>query len=139
MGHLYAPNICFAWLKLVLWSRIAYFAVMNLNVTFSPAVNAQCQSNMASMKQILRSCQWKNQIYFNWSGSFTCQKIYFAWLKLALWSRIACFPALNLEHFCRQLTLNASQTWLQSTDHCAHVPENVIQILIEMRRLNVQK
>jgi len=29
-------------------------------VTFSPAVNAQCQSNMASMKQVLRSCPWKH-------------------------------------------------------------------------------
>jgi len=29
-------------------------------VTFSPAVNAQCQSNIVSIKQILRSCPWKN-------------------------------------------------------------------------------
>jgi len=29
-------------------------------VTLSPGVNAQCQSNMASMKQILRSCPWKH-------------------------------------------------------------------------------
>jgi len=29
-------------------------------VTFSPVVNAQCQSNMTSMRQILRSCPWKN-------------------------------------------------------------------------------
>jgi len=28
-------------------------------VTFSLEVNAQCQSNMASIKQMLRSCPWK--------------------------------------------------------------------------------
>jgi len=29
-------------------------------VTFSPVANAQCQSNMVSTRQILRSCPWKN-------------------------------------------------------------------------------
>jgi len=77
-GSFVCPKTSFAWLKLVFWSRIAYFAAMNLIVTFSPAVNAQCQSNMASMRRILRSCPWKNRIHFNWKGSFTCQKIYFA-------------------------------------------------------------
>jgi len=33
---------------------------MNLIVIFSPAVNAQCQSNRRSMRQILRSYPWKN-------------------------------------------------------------------------------
>jgi len=38
---------------------------MNLIVTFSPEVNPHCQSNIASMKQILRSCPWENYQYFN--------------------------------------------------------------------------
>jgi len=59
-GSFICPKTSFAWLKLALWSRIAYFAAMNLIVTFSPAVNAQCQSNMASMRRILHSCPWKN-------------------------------------------------------------------------------
>ena len=56
------------------------------HVTFSPAVNVQCQPNMPSIKQSLRSCPWKEQIYFNWNGLFTCQKKYIAWFKPALWS-----------------------------------------------------
>ena len=62
-------------------------------------------------------------------GYFTCPKKCFAWLKLALWSRIACFEALNLWHFRRQSTLNANQTWLQSTDHWAHIRGKIVQIV----------
>jgi len=70
-------------------------------VTFSPAVNAQCQSNIVSIKQILRSYPWKNYKNFNWNGLFIWPKIHFAWLKLALWSRKTCIAALNLWHFRR--------------------------------------
>jgi len=35
--------------------------------------------------------------------------------------------------------LNVSQTWLQSTDHCAHIREKIKNILIEMGYLHVQK
>jgi len=45
---------------------------MNLIVTFSPVVSAKCQLNMASVKQLLRSCPWKNYKNFNWNGLFTC-------------------------------------------------------------------
>jgi len=48
------------------------------------------------MRQILRSYPWKNYKNFNWNRSFICPKKYFPWLKLALWSRIAGFAALNL-------------------------------------------
>jgi len=48
------------------------------------------------------------------------QKI-FSLIKLALWSRIAYFTAMNLWHFRRLSTLNASQTWLQSTEYCPHI------------------
>jgi len=51
-------------------------------LSFSPVVNAQCQSNMASIKQIgwLRSYPWKIYSYFNRNESFIHPKIYFAWL-----------------------------------------------------------
>jgi len=65
-------------------------------VTFS---NSQCQSNRRSMRQILHSCPWKNQIYFNWNGLFTCPKIYFVWLKLALSSRKSSNTALKFDLF----------------------------------------
>ena len=99
-------------------------------VTFSPVVNAQCQSNMASIKRILRSYPWKNYKNFNWSGLFICPKLHFAWLKLALWSRIAYFTAMNLWHFRRWWTLNVSQTWLQWDKYCAHVRRKIEYILI---------
>jgi len=59
-GLFECPKIYFAWLKPAFWSRIAYFTAINLIVTFSSVVNAQCQSNIASMKQILHSYPWKN-------------------------------------------------------------------------------
>jgi len=108
-------------------------------VTFSLAVNAQCQSNMASMKQILLSCPWKHWIYFNWNGLFTYPKNYFAWLKPALRSRIAYFTAMNLWHFRRQSTLNVSQTWLQWNKYWSHVRGNNEYILTEMSYLHTQK
>jgi len=73
---------------------------MNLIVTFSPVVSAQCQSNMGSMKQILRSYPWKNYKNCNWNGLFTCLKIYFAWLKLALWSRRLLIQRWTFWRFC---------------------------------------
>ena len=54
---------------------------------------------MASIKRILRSYPWKNYKNFNWNELFVCPKVHFAWLKLALWSRIACFAPLNLSFF----------------------------------------
>jgi len=44
-----------------------------------------------------------------------------------------------MEHFYRQLKLNASQTWLQSNKYCAHVRGKIINILTEMGYLYVQK
>ena len=108
-------------------------------LTFSTAVNAQCQSNMASMKHVLHSCPWKHQIYCNWNGLFTCPKKYFAWLKLALRSRIAYFTAMNFWPFRQQSTLNASQTWLQWNTFCTHVRGNIKYILTEMGYLHTQK
>jgi len=35
--------------------------------------------------------------------------------------------------------LNASQTWLQLTDHCAHIPGKIINILTEMGHSYVRK
>ena len=46
-------------------------------VTFSPVVNTQCQSNMASMRQILRSCPWKIKYILTEMGYLYAQK-YFA-------------------------------------------------------------
>jgi len=43
-------------------------------VTFSPTVNAQCQSNMASIKQILRSCLWKINDILTQMGRLHVQK-----------------------------------------------------------------
>jgi len=59
-------------------------------LTFSLAVNSQCHSNIVSIKQnsqLLRSYPRKIYWYFNRNESFMCPKIYFAWLKLTLWSR----------------------------------------------------
>ena len=138
-GSFICPKIHSPWLKLALWSRIAYFTAMNLIVTFSPVVNAQCQSNMTSMRQILRSYPWKNYKNLNWNRSFICPKKYFAWLKLALWSRIACFAALNLWHFRRLSTLNASQPWLQSNEYCAQIRGKIIKISTEIGHLYAPK
>ena len=108
-------------------------------VTFSPVVNAQCQSNIVSIKQILRSYPWKNHKNFNWNGLFICPTIHFAWLKLALWSRIAYFAAMNLWHFRRQSTLNVSQTQFHSNKYCAHIRGKTKYILTEMGYLHAQK
>ena len=58
-----------------------------------------------------------------------CPKMHFAWLKLALWSQIAYFTAMNLWHFRRQSTFNVSQTWLQWDKYCAHVHGKIKYIL----------
>ena len=57
-GHLYAPkNVCLIKTSALISNSLFYSDEL---MTFSPAVNAQCQSNMASMRQILRSYPWKN-------------------------------------------------------------------------------
>jgi len=120
------PKIYFAWLKLTLWSRKACFCNDDL-LTFSLAVNAQCQSNMASMKQILRSCPWKNYDC-NLNGSFKRQKyILLAW-NLRFYTENLPYN-FELWIFCLQSALDASQTWLQSTKYCAHVCWKIIKIL----------
>jgi len=47
--------------------------------------------------------------------------------------------ALNVLTFCWQSTLNASQTWLQSTHHYTHVRGKIINILTETGRLYAPK
>ena len=90
-------------------------------------------------KRILRSYPWKNYKNFNWNRSLIRHQKYFAWLKLALWSRIACFAALNLWHFRRLSTLNVSQAWFQWDKYCAHVRGKIKYILTEMGYLYAQK
>ena len=63
MGYLHAQKI-FCLIKTCALILNSLFCRVEL-VTFSPAVSAQCQSNMASMKQILRSYPWKNYKNFN--------------------------------------------------------------------------
>jgi len=97
MGHLYAQNK-FCLIKTCdLISKSLFYS--DELVAFSPVTNAQCQSNMRSMRKILPSCPWKNLIYFNWNGLFTCPKIYFVWLKLALSSRKSPNTSLNFDLF----------------------------------------
>jgi len=59
---------------------------------------------MASIKQILHSCPWKNEQYHNSDGPFTCPKIYFAWLKLALFTL---WRPLGFGDFQKKKRLNA--------------------------------
>jgi len=78
---------------------------------------------MASIKQILRSYPWKNYKNFNWNRSFIWPTLHFAWFEVALWSRKTPSTVVNFWLFCRQSTLIAGQTWLQSNEHCAHIRE----------------
>ena len=56
---IYMPQKIFCLIKTcALISKNLYCSVEL--VTFSPVVNAQCQSNIVSIKQILRSYPWKN-------------------------------------------------------------------------------
>ena len=104
-------------------------------VTFSPAVNAQCQSNMASMKQILRSYQWKNYKNFDWNGLFTCLKIYFAWWKLALWSRRLLIQRWTFDFSAgSQRSILVKHGFNQSTHHYTHIHGKIINILTETGR-----
>jgi len=58
MGYLHAPKNIFLIKTCALISNSLFYS--DELVTFSPVDNAQCQSNMALMRQILRSCPWKN-------------------------------------------------------------------------------
>jgi len=137
-GLFICPKIYFAWLKLALWSRMLLIQRWNFLTFFLP-VNTRCWSNVASINWTLHSYPWKKYSYFNWNGLFVCPKIYFAWLKLALWSWIAYFTALNFWPFRRQSTLNVSQTWLRWDKSCPHVRGKLINILTQMGRLYVRK
>jgi len=83
---------------------------------------------MASIKRILRSYPWKNYKNFNWNRSFIWPTLHFAWFKLALWSRKIPNTVLNFWRFRRQSMLNASQTWLQSNEYCAHIHWKIMKI-----------
>ena len=69
-------------------------------VTYTPAVNTQCQSNMASQwDKYCAHVRGKIKYIFNWNGLFTCPKIYLVWLKLAFSSRKYPNTALNFDVF----------------------------------------
>ena len=130
MGYLYAKKMFCLIKTCALISNSLFYSDELL--TFSAAVNAQCRSNTVSIKQILRSHPWKNYRYFNSDGSFTCPKIYFAWLELALLNWKSPDTALKFWPSRRQSALDASQTWLQSTDNCAHIRTQIFNVLTEM-------
>jgi len=62
---------------------ISLFSSVEL-VTFSPAVNTQCQSNMTSSNRSLSSYPWKIYSDCNLNGSFPYPTLLFAWLEFAL-------------------------------------------------------
>jgi len=141
MGYLYAQKY-FAWLKSTLWSRIGYFTAMNfwpfqLQSTLN-AGQTQFQSN-----KYCAHVRGKIDDFFTPMGydilTFTCPKIYFAWLKLALLNRKSPNTALKFWPSRRQSALDASQTWLQSTDNCAHIRTKIFNVLTEMDISYVQK
>ena len=114
------------------------FQSVKLSTLYS-ALNLQCWWKRVSIKQILRTYPWQNYKNFNWNRSFIWPTLHFAWLTLAFWSRKTPNTVMNFWLFRRQSTPNASQTWLQSNEYCAHLRGNIISILTEIGYLNVQK
>jgi len=114
------------------------FHSVKLSTLYS-ALNFQYYWKMASIKWILRSYPWKNYKNFNWNRSFIWPTLHFAWLKLALSSRKTPNTVLNFWLFRRQSTLNASPTWLQSNEYCAHIRGKIINIQTEIGYLYIQK
>jgi len=114
------------------------FHSVKLSTLYS-ALNFQYYWKMASIKWILRSYPWKNYKNFNWNRSFIWPTLHFAWSKLALSSRKTPNTVLNFWLFRRQSTLNASPTWLQSNEYCAHIRGKIINIQTEIGYLYIQK
>jgi len=114
------------------------FHSVKLSTLYS-ALNLQCLWKMTSIKRILQSYPWKNSKKFNGNRSFTCPTLHFAWLKLAFWSRKTPNTVLNFWLFCRQSTLDASQTWLPANEYFAHIRGKIINISTEIGYLHVQK
>ena len=131
MSYLHAPKI-FCLIKTCAPISKNLYCSVELG-TFSPVFNAQFQSNMASVKRILRSNPWKNYLYFNWNRSFICPTLHFAWLKLALWFRKT--PKKNAELLTFPPPFNAQ---CQSNEYCAHICGKIINISTEIGHLYVQ-
>jgi len=108
-------------------------------VTFSPTVNAQCQSNMASMRQTLLSCPWKHLNEFQLKWVIYMPKKIFCLIKTCALISNSLFNSDELVTFSQTVNVQCSSNIVSIKQILRSRLWKINDILTQMGRLHVQK